>query len=135
MVGQTQRPTAFKHPKAASDTLLRAQKLLSIGGLLGALAASSCCIVPLALFGLGVSGAWISNLTRLAPYQTYFIGGTAACLGGGFWLRYRSRKMACAEGEVCAIPLPNRIATIGFILATVLVIVALALDLFAPFFV
>ena len=135
MVGQTQRPTAFKHPKAASDTLLRAQKLLSIGGLLGALAASSCCIVPLALFGLGVSGAWISNLTQLAPYQTYFMAGTAACLGGGFWLRYRSRKMACAEGEVCALPLPNRIATIGFILATVLVIVALALDLFAPFFV
>ena len=135
MVGQTQRPTAFKHPKAASDTLLRAQKLLSIGGLLGALAASSCCIVPLALFGLGVSGAWISNLTQLAPYQPYFIAGTAACIGGGYWLRYRSRKMACAEGEVCALSLPNRIATIGFILATVLVIVALALDLFAPFFV
>ena len=135
MVGQTQRPTALERPKAASDTLLRAQKLLSIGGLLGALAASSCCIVPLALFGLGVSDAWISNLTQLGPYQTYFIGGTAACLGGGFWLRYRSRKMACAEGEVCALPLPNRIATIGFILATVLVIVALALDLFAPFFV
>ena len=135
MVSQTQHPTALDHPNGGSDTLLQAQKLLSIGGLLGALAASSCCIVPLALFGLGVSGAWISNLTQLAPYQTYFMAGTAACLGGGFWLRYRSRRTACAEGEVCALPLPNRIATIGFILATVLVIVALALDLFAPFFV
>jgi mercuric ion transport protein len=134
MVNQTRNPTDFEHPKAASDTVLQAQQLLSIGGLLGALAASSCCIVPLALFGLGVSGAWISNLTELAPYQPYFIAGTVACLGGGYWLRYRSRKMACVKGEVCALPLPNWIATIGFIFATVLVIVALALDFFAPFF-
>ena len=33
------------------------------GGILGALAASSCCILPLALFMLGISGAWIGNLT------------------------------------------------------------------------
>ena len=38
------------------------------GGMLGALAASSCCILPLALFTLGISGAWIANLTALAPY-------------------------------------------------------------------
>ena len=30
--------------------------LIAAGGLLGALAASSCCILPLVLFGLGVSG-------------------------------------------------------------------------------
>jgi mercuric ion transport protein len=135
MVNQTQNPTDFGHPKAGSNTAPHAQQLLSIGGLLGALAASSCCIVPLALFGLGVSGAWIGNLTQLAPYQPYFIAGTVACLGGGYWLRYRSKKMACADGEVCALPLPNRIAAIGVILATVLVIVALALELFAPLFV
>jgi mercuric ion transport protein len=33
-------------------------------GLLGALAASSCCILPLVLFSLGVSGAWIGNFTQ-----------------------------------------------------------------------
>jgi len=112
----------------------RIQKLVAAGGVLGALAASSCCILPLVLFGLGVSGAWISNLTRLAPYQPYFIAATAACLGGGYWLWYRSRKIACADGEVCARPLPNRIVTMGLILATVLVIGALALDFLAPVF-
>src|SRR5215467_13430664 len=40
--------------------------LAAAGGILGALAASSCCIVPLALFTLGTSGAWIGNLTALA---------------------------------------------------------------------
>ena len=49
---------------------------MAAGGLLGALAASSCCIVPLTLFGLGVSGAWIGNLTWLAPYQPCFIVAT-----------------------------------------------------------
>jgi mercuric ion transport protein len=70
----------------------------------------------------------------LAPYQPYFIAATVACLGFGYWLRYRSNKIACADGEVCARPLPNRIVTIGVILATVLVIAALALDLAAPLF-
>src|SRR5260370_14380805 len=95
-------------------------KLLTAGGVLAALAASSCCIVPLALFGLGVSGAWIGNLTQLAPYQPYFIAATVACLGGGYWLRYRSRKMACADGEVCYRPFPHPVITIGLVLATIL---------------
>jgi mercuric ion transport protein len=37
--------------------LPRGQGLMAVGGLLGALVASSCCLLPLALFGLGVSGA------------------------------------------------------------------------------
>jgi mercuric ion transport protein len=59
----------------------RRQSLAATGGLLGALAASSCCILPLVLFGLGVSGAWIGNFTRLAPYQPWFIAATLAFLG------------------------------------------------------
>src|SRR6266853_1980046 len=55
----------------------RRQSLMAAGGLLGAIAASSCCILPLALFGLGVSGAWIGNFTRLAPYQPCFVAATA----------------------------------------------------------
>ena len=61
------------------------QKLIAAGGLLGAFAASSCCIFPLVLFGLGVSGAWIGNFTRLAGYQPYFIAATLAFLGYGYW--------------------------------------------------
>ena len=63
--------------------LPRGQGLMAAGGLLGALVASSCRLLPLVLFGLGVSGAWIGNLTRLAPYQPFFIAGTIACLGTG----------------------------------------------------
>ena len=59
------------------------------GGILGALAASSCCILPLALFMLGVSGAWIGNLTALAPYQPILFAATVGCLGVGYYLVYR----------------------------------------------
>ncbi len=132
MTGQAENETSLARPETERVTVH--QKLLAAGGVLGALAASSCCILPLALFGLGVSGAWIGNLTQLAPYQPYFIAATVACLGFGYGLRYRSRKMACAEGEVCARPLPNRVITIGLILATILVTGALALDFLAPLF-
>jgi len=121
-------------PDAALASLPRTQKFLAAGGVIGALAASSCCIVPLVLFGLGVSGAWIANLTRLAPYQPYFIAATVACLAGGYGLLYRSRRTVCTDGQVCARPVSNRIVTSGLILATILVIGALALDVLAPLF-
>jgi mercuric ion transport protein len=111
----------------------RRQWLIAAGGLLGALAASSCCILPLAMFGLGVSGAWIGNFTRLAPYQPYFIAATLAFLGYGYWLVYRSGARACTDG-ICARPLPNRIVKAGLILATLLVAAALGLDFIAPLF-
>jgi mercuric ion transport protein len=110
----------------------RTQKLVAAGGILGAIAASSCCIAPLALFSLGISGAWIGNLTALAPYQPYFIAATLACLGYGYWLVYRRKTVACTEGAACARPLPSRFVMFGLILATVLVAGALAFDLLAP---
>src|SRR5438552_18218738 len=100
----------------------RRQTLVAAGGLLGALAASSCCILPLLLFGLGVSGAWIGNFTQLAPYQPYFIAATIGFLGGGYWLVHRTAKLACAGGEACARPLPSRLVKAGLILATILVV-------------
>jgi hypothetical protein len=51
-------------------------RFVAAGGVLGALAASSCCILPLVLFSLGISGAWIGNLTALAPYKPYFAAAT-----------------------------------------------------------
>jgi mercuric ion transport protein len=112
----------------------RRQNLMAAGGLLGALAASSCCIFPLVLFGLGVTGAWIGNFTRLAAYQPFFIAATLAFLGYGYRLVYRSSARACADDEACARPLPNRIVKTSLIVATILVVAALGLDFIAPLF-
>ena len=132
MTSQAENHAPPARLEADPASITRGQRLFTAAGVVGALAASSCCIVPLVLFGLGISGAWIGTLTQLAPYQPYFIAGTVACLGGGYWLLYRARKVACADGEVCARPLPNRIVKTGLVLATILVIGALALDFLAP---
>lgn len=110
----------------------RGQTLMVAAGLLGALAASSCCILPLVLFSLGVTGAWIGNFTQLAPYQPYFIAATLIFLGSGYWLVHRASKRACIDGEACARPLPNLLVISGLILATILVVAALAFDFVAP---
>lgn len=78
------------------------------GGLLGSLAATSCCILPLALFSIGASGAWIGNLTALAPYQPFFVALTLGSLGYGYWLVYWRPRAACAEG----MPAPEECRTV-----------------------
>ena len=105
---------------------------MAVGSLLGALAGSSCCILPLVLFSLGVTGAWIGNLTQLAPYHSYIVAATLAFLGYGYWLVFRSSQADCTGGEACAKPLPNRLVRIGLIVATALVMAALAFDFLAP---
>ncbi len=114
-------------------TLRHGSKLLVGGGILGALLASSCCILPVVLFGLGISGAWIGTFTQLAPYQPYFVAAALACLGAGYWLMRRSEKATCSEEELCARPLPNRVVQLVLIVATLLVIAAIGFDYAAPY--
>ena len=86
------------------------------------------------LFTLGVSGAWVSHLTALAPYQPFFVVLTLTFLAWGFWMVYRKPKIACAEGY-CARPVSDRIAKTGLWVATVLIAIALSFPYVVPFFV
>ena len=104
----------------------RRMGLVAAGGVLGALAATSCCIVPLVLFALGVGGAWIGNLTALAPYQPIFITTTLIFLGTGYYLVYWRREAACADAKLCARPLPRRGVKLALWAATALVASAIA---------
>jgi mercuric ion transport protein len=131
MTSQAANRSRPAHLRSGGSGTRYAQTLLAVGGILGALAASSCCIAPLVLFALGISGAWIASLTQLATYQPYFIAATG-CLGGGYWLLYRSRKLACSDGEVCSRRLPNRVVRTGLLLASILLAGALAFDFLAP---
>jgi mercuric ion transport protein len=110
----------------------RGTMVMAAGGLIGALAASSCCILPVVLFSFGISGAWIGNFTQLAPYQPYFLAATAVLLGTGYWLVNRASKRACIVGDACARPLPKRLVKIVLVVATVLVVAAVGFDVLAP---
>lgn len=108
------------------------QRLAVAGGLLGALAATSCCILPLVLFALGAGGAWIGNLTALAPYQPIFVASAVGFIGYGYWLVYRRPTVTCAEGGACACPPPKRSVKLGLWAATLIVAASLAFPFVAP---
>ena len=108
------------------------EKYLAAGGVLGAIAASSCCVLPLLLVSLGVTGTWIGSLSVLAPYKPVFVAATAALLGYGYYLVYWKPQHACAPDEACARPLPNRFVKLALWAATVLVVVAASFDYIAP---
>lgn len=111
----------------------RLQTLTAGGSLVGSLAASSCCILPVVLFNLGIGGAWIGNFTQLAPYKPFFVAATVAFLGAGYWLVYRSSKLACADGAACARPRQHRIVKAVLVAATALVIAAAGFNYAAPY--
>lgn len=102
------------------------------GSVLGAISASSCCILPLVLFGLGSSGVWIGNLTALAPYQPIFIAVTLAFLGYGFHAVYRKPRKACANDGECTRPLPSLAVKTAFWVSALLVAAAVAFPYVAP---
>lgn len=70
---------------------------------LAAILASTCCLGPLILVALGVSGAWIGNLTLLEPWRPVFIGAALVALFFAGRRIFRPAA-ACKPGEVCAIP-------------------------------
>jgi mercuric ion transport protein len=115
----------------SSDPDCRKARIIAAGGILGALAASTCCIVPLILFSLGISGAWVGNLTALEPYKPIFIVIALGFLGYGYWMVYLKPK-ACAEGETCARPLPNRLVKTALWTSTLLIVIALFWNWIAP---
>lgn len=125
MAAQNETATLLLASKKTQKRLDGAS-LLSVGGILAALGAATCCVVPFALFISGVSGAWIGNLTALKPYQPLFVGIAVVCLGFGFYSVYRKPEAAdCAEGSYCARPSSGRNAKIGLWLAIFLTVIAL----------
>jgi len=111
-----------------------ANGLLATGGILGAILASSCCIVPLVLISLGVSGAWIGSLTKLEPYKPIFIGITVLFLAAGFWHVYFKKPEPCEEGSICAQPSSSLMTKSALWIATFVVLLALTIDYWAPLF-
>lgn len=59
--------------------------------------ASVCCIGPLVLTGLGLGGLGLA--AGLTQYRPLFVALTGLVLAAGFYLAYRKRPAACADGS------------------------------------
>ena len=105
---------------------------LFAGGV-AAILASTCCLGPLILVSLGISGAWIGNLTVLEPYRPVFIGVALIALFFAARSIFRPAQ-ACQPGEVCAMPRTRGVYKFMFWICAALVVVALAYPYAARFF-
>lgn len=105
---------------------------LFAGGL-AAILASTCCLGPLLLVSLGISGAWIGNLTVLEPYRPIFIGMALIALFLAARSIFRPAHV-CQPGEACAIPGTRRVYKVMFWVCAALVAVAIAYPYVARFF-
>src|ERR1700730_12259929 len=101
-------------------------------GVLAAIIGSLCCVAPLVLLTLGISGVWISQLTALEPYRPIFIGVTVVFIG----LAYRQLYIVsaqCAPREACAnAPLQHRQRQIFWVVVAALAAL-IAFPWYAPF--
>jgi mercuric ion transport protein len=104
-----------------------------VAGIFAALGASLCCLGPLVLLTLGVSGAWISSLTALEPYRPIFIGLTLLFVAFAFYSPYLAPRI-CLPGSACANPRTLKRQRLAFWIVTVLVFGLIAVPWIAPLF-
>ncbi len=105
---------------------------LAAGGL-AAILASTCCLGPLVLVSLGLGGAWVSNLTALEPFRSWFLGTALVALFFAYRRIFRP-DVVCQPGEVCAVPATRRVYKILFWVVAALIGVGLSFPYVAPFF-
>lgn len=102
----------------------------TVGAALGALAMTSCCILPLVLVSFGVSGVFIAQMSALYAYKWYTFSIAAAFLAYGFYKAYR--PVRCADGT-CAQPM-NRTAMRAILwAATAVIIIAMLFPYVSPY--
>ena len=124
----------FEESERQAGNTDRREGWFAAGGVAGAVLASSCCIVPLVLVLLGVSGAWIGTLTALEPYKPWFAGVALVFLTLGFRQVYFRPKLVCEDGSYCARPASSLITKSVLWSATVLVGLAMTIEWWAPLF-
>ena len=102
-------------------------------GVLGALAMTSCCILPLVLVSFGVTGVFIAQLGVLYQYKWITFALSAAFIGYGFYMAYRPIPAeACADGT-CARPMNRTLMRSILWVASVIVAVAMIFPYLTPY--
>ncbi len=96
---------------------------------IAALLASSCCLVPLVLVSVGLSGAWLSNLRMLEPYSPIFVGIAIGALALAARSLFRSPASCRLDGG-----LPRSLQKSLFWVIAVLTLILLVVPVVAPWF-
>lgn len=103
------------------------------GALMGALAMTSCCILPLVLVSFGVGGVWIAQLTALYAYKWYTFSIASGLIAYGSWKVRQSERGACRDGATCARPVNRTAMKASLWLAAVVTAVAMIFPYITPY--
>ena len=99
---------------------------------LGALAASSCCVLPLVLGGLGAGAGVFTVLGVLAPLRTPLMLVSDLAVAIGWFFYARRRQGACGPDGPCTAPRRSPAALVLLSLATLFISAAAAWGTFEP---
>ena len=99
---------------------------------LASLLASTCCVLPLALVLVGITGAWMVHLTALKPLTPYAIALTLGALGWAGWLLFRPAASCAMDDQDCATTRPAMRRM--FVACAVFIALLLCFPLIAPLF-
>lgn len=99
--------------------------------IIAGIAASTCCLGPLVLLTLGVSGSWIGNLSAMEPLRPYLMVLTLVLLGLAFRKLYLVPQ-SCAVDTPCARPATLRKQRITFWLVSIAVLIIMSFPWYGP---
>jgi mercuric ion transport protein len=125
------RPTTVQPVPAASKAKL-GLRLIGVA-LVSSIIASTCCVIPLLLVLVGITGAWMVNLTALKPLTPLFTGIAIAAIAWAGYLVYRPSAQCATEGEAncdTVRPATRKI----FLACAVFIALLLSFPLIAPLF-
>lgn len=106
---------------------------LTLAGI-SALLASTCCVVPLVLALVGVSGAWIGQLRRMEPYSYPLTALALVSLVLAGWRIWRPAMPDGAQCEADACVRSNAAARRWFWAMAALAVLPIAVSQSAHFF-
>ncbi len=69
---------------------------------LGAIVASSCCVIPLGLAALGAGAGVLTRLEAISEWRTPFLAASGVTVVTGWAAWWRRRRMACVPSSPCA---------------------------------
>ena len=95
--------------------------------------ASTCCVVPLILVLLGVTGAWMVNLTALEPWTPVFSVLAVTALAGSGYLVFRPVAPCASPEQACELP-RSEVTRKLYMVAAVIVLGLLLFPVAAPIF-
>lgn len=117
-------PAKARPPREALGMKLMALAVVST------ILASTCCVLPLALVLVGITGAWLANLAALKPVTPIFVAVALGAIGWAGYLVFRPATVCTSDPCATARPATRRI----FIACAAFIVLLLGFPLIAPLF-